>query len=283
MILGRLKRFFGLAPEQPGRASGIPVAPAETDRSPDAPESALRAVILELTGFEPIDVSLYDTAFKHRSILRRRTDTRIISNERLEFLGDAVLGFVVADYLYRRFSGENEGFLTRLRAKLVNGQALARAARAIGLGEHIQMSDNMVRKDGRDNASILSDALEALMGAVYLDLGMNPARDFIHRLMLDDVNLSKLAKHKDNFKSLLLEHVQSMGDDQPRYELVSEQGPGHSRNFTVDVFVGDRNLGRGSAGNKKTAEQRAAREALDRLTETDETTHRDVGQASPQD
>lgn len=237
-------------------------------------EESLRAIVYELTGFQPINTAYFDTALRHRSVLRRRADTRIVSNERLEFLGDAVLGFVVADYLYRRFRGENEGFLTRLRAKLVNGQALATAARSLGLGEYVQMSDNMVQKGGRDNASILADAMEAVMGALYLDLGMDPARDFIHRVMLDDVNLSRLAKKKDNYKSLLLEYVQSIGDEQPRYELVSEDGPGHSRNFTVDVYVGDRNLGRGSAGNKKSAEQRAAREALERLEEDSDTTHR---------
>jgi ribonuclease-3 len=278
VILGRIKSLFGSSHPQPvaRSAPGASAAVATDEVAADSNDVALRAAIVELTGFEPIDLSLYDTAFKHRSILRRRTDTRIVSNERLEFLGDAVLGFVVADYLFRRFRGENEGFLTRLRAKLVNGHALAHAAREIGLGAHVQMSDNMVQKDGRDNASILSDALEALMGAIYLDLGMNPARDFIHRLMLDDVNLSKLAQHRDNFKSLLLEHVQSTGDEQPRYELVSEQGPGHSRSFTVDVFVGDRNLGRGNAGNKKSAEQRAARHALERLQDPEETTHREI-------
>ncbi len=244
--------------------------------SPDGFDAAFAAVIVELTGFEPLDLGLYDTALKHRSILRRRADTRIVSNERLEFLGDAVLGFVVAEYLYRCFAGENEGFLTRLRAKLVNGNALAKAARTLGLGTHIQMSENMERKDGRNNDSILADALEALMGAVYLDLGMDPARDFVHRVMLDDVNLSRLAHHRDNYKSLLLEHVQSLGDDQPRYELISEDGPGHSRSFTVEVFVGDQNLGRGKAGNKKSAEQRAAREALNRLQEETSVTHREL-------
>lgn len=247
-----------------------------TPESPEGFDAEFADVIAGLTGFQPVDLGLYDTALKHRSILRRRADTRIVSNERLEFLGDAVLGFVVAEYLYRCFAGENEGFLTRLRAKLVNGHALAVAARTLGLGKHIRMSENMERKEGRSNESILADALEALMGAVYLDLGLDPARDFVHRVMLDDVNLSRLAHHRDNYKSLLLEHVQSLGDEQPRYELVSELGPGHSRSFTVDVYVGDKNLGRGKAGNKKSAEQRAAREALDRLKEETEITHREL-------
>jgi ribonuclease-3 len=239
-------------------------------------DAQLSADIERLTRFEPRDLELYRTALRHRSSLRRRADTRVISNERLEYLGDALLGFVVADYLYHRFRSENEGYLTRLRSKLVNGQALARAARTLGLGEIISMSDNMVQKDGRDNPSILADALEATIGAIYLDLGLDPARDFIHHVMLDDVNLAGLAEHKDNFKSLLLEHVQAETDEQPRYELVSEDGPGHSRRFTVEVFVGDRALGRGTAGNKKSAEQRAAKVALERLTGDDGPTHREI-------
>lgn len=246
-----------------------PAADAGTSR-----DNALAADIHRLTGFEPNDLSYYDTALRHRSILRRRSDTRLISNERLEFLGDAVLGFVVGEHLYHRFRNENEGFLTRLRAKLVNGGALARAARDLGLGEIIRMSDDMVRKDGRDNASILADALEAVIGAIYLDLGLNPARDFVHRVMLDDVNLSRLADRRDNYKSLLLEHVQADSNEQPRYEVVTEEGPGHERMFTVKVLVGDRVLGTGTAGSKKAAEQHAAREALDRLAGEDERTHR---------
>lgn len=240
-------------------------------------DAQLAAEIERLTGFEPNDPELYRTALRHRSSLRRRADTRVISNERLEYLGDAFLGFVVADFLYHRFRSENEGFLTRLRSKLVNGHALARAARKLGVGEIVSMSENMVQKDGRDNPSILADALEALIGAIYLDLGSDPARDFVHRVMLDNVNLAGLAEHKDNFKSLLLEHVQAGNDEQPRYEIVSEEGPGHSRRFTVEVFVGDRALGRGTAGNKKSAEQRAAKVALERLTGEDDTTHRPIG------
>lgn len=231
-----------------------------------ADNTRLAADIRNLIGFEPNDPGLYRTALMHRSALRNGEEPRIISNERLEYLGDAFLGFVVADFLYGRFPNENEGFLTRLRSKLVNGQALTRAARALELGELVSMSENMVQKNGRDNPSILADALEAIIGAIYLDLGSDPARDFVHRVMLDNVNLAGLAERKDNFKSLLLEHVQADTDEQPRYELVSEDGPGHDRRFTVEVFVGDRALGRGTAGNKKSAEQKAAKVALERLT-----------------
>jgi len=254
-------------------ADGMPKGEARASGSAD---TRLAADIERLTGFEPSDLEIYRTALRHRSALRRRADTRVISNERLEYLGDAFLGFVVADFLYRRFQSENEGFLTRLRSKLVNGQALARAARRLELGQIVTMSENMVQKNGRDNPSILADALEAIIGALYLDVGSDAARDFIHRVMLDNVNLTGLAEHKDNFKSLLLEHVQADEGEQPRYELVSEEGPGHSRRFTVDVYVGDRAVGRGTAGNKKAAEQRAAKVALELLTGERAATHREI-------
>ncbi len=211
------------------------------------------------------DLALYEQALRHRSLLRGQLRSHLYSNERLEFLGDAVLGFVVAEYLYRHFPDETEGFLTRLRAKLVNGQALAIYAESINLGTLILMSENMVQTQGRRNQTILADAFEAIIGALYLDRGTNAARRFIHRTMLDHVDLSGLAAKRDNFKSLLLEYVQAEGWPQPEYRVVTEEGPSHDRVFTVEVLVNDVPYGQGEAGSKKSAEQKAAREALDGL------------------
>ena len=211
------------------------------------------------------DLALYEQALRHRSLLRGQPRSHLYSNERLEFLGDAVLGFVVADYLYRHFPDETEGFLTRLRAKLVNGQALARYAEMIDLGDIILMSENMVQTEGRQNQTILADAFEAVIGALYLDRGMSAARRFIHHTMLDHADLNTLAAQRDNFKSLLLEYVQAEGWPQPQYRVVTEEGPSHDRTFTVEVFVNDTAYGQGRASSKKSAEQKAAREALDRL------------------
>ena len=211
------------------------------------------------------DLALYEQALRHRSLLRGQPRSHLYSNERLEFLGDAVLGFVVAEYLYRHFPDETEGFLTRLRAKLVNGLALAHYAESIDLGLLILMSENMVQTQGRHNQTILADAFEAVIGALYLDRGINAARRFIHRTMLDHADLTGLAAKRDNYKSLLLEYVQAEGWSQPQYRVVTEEGPSHNRTFTVEVLVNEVPHGRGEAGSKKSAEQKAAREALKRL------------------
>lgn len=218
-----------------------------------------------LTGVSVRDIFLYQRALTHRSMLRGVSESHLASNERLEFLGDAVLGFIVAEYLYHHFPGENEGFLTRLRAKLVNGQALAQCARMIDLNAHILMSENMEQSGGRQNQTILADAFEALIGAVYLDKGIDDARRFIHRSMLDQIDLVDLAERHDNYKSMLLEYVQAQGWAQPEYRIAMEEGPSHDKVFTVEVNVKGRPYGKGTAGSKKKAEQKAAREALRHL------------------
>jgi len=212
-------------------------------------------------------MSLYERAMRHRSLLRGETNTALRSNERLEFLGDAVLGFITAEHLYQIFPTKDEGFLTRLRAKLVNGKALAECAEQIDLGRFILMSKNMIQEQGRENRTILADAFEALIGAIYLDLGLTAARTFIHRTMFADVDLAELSQHHDNYKSLLLEFAQARGWSQPTYCVVSEDGPSHARTFTVEAILQGNPSGRGQAGSKKLAEQRAAREALKRLRE----------------
>lgn len=211
------------------------------------------------------DLVLYEQALRHRSQLRGRPQSHLYSNERLEFLGDAVLGFVVAEHLYQSFPDKAEGFMTRLRAKLVNGQVLASYAEEIDLGALILMSDNMAQTAGRQNQTILADAFEAFIGALYLDLGIDAVRQFIHQTMLDEADLDDLAEKRDNFKSLLLEYVQGLGWPQPRYRILIEEGPSHNRRFTVEVILQDTPYGKGRARSKKSAEQKAAREALERL------------------
>jgi ribonuclease-3 len=221
-----------------------------------------RSAVEELVGFRVGDLGLYERAMRHRSLLRGEIENSIQSNERLEFLGDAVLGFITAEHLFSHFPDKDEGFLTRLRAKLVNGKALAQYAGEIKLGSLILMSKNMVQEQGRQNRTILADAFEALIGAIYLDLGLESARFFIHRTMLEHVDLTELAQQYDNFKSLLLEFAQARGWPQPVYRVVSEEGPSHAKVFTVDAMLRGEACGRGRGGSKKLAEQRAAREAL---------------------
>ncbi len=232
---------------------------------PSAASPVSREVVERLVGLPVMDLALYEQALKHRSLLRGTPRSHLYSNERLEFLGDAVLGFVVAEHLYRHFPTKTEGFMTRLRAKLVNGLALAAYAESIDLGAFILMSDNMAQTDGRQNQTILADAFEAVVGALYLDRGLEAARRFIHRTMLEQVDLDDLAGQRDNFKSLLLEYVQAQGWPQPQYRVMTEEGPSHDRRFTVEVVVHDLPYGTGRAASKKSAEQKAAREALRRL------------------
>lgn len=211
------------------------------------------------------DLALYTQALTHRSHFRGEGDRHLATNERLEFLGDALLGFIVAETLFERFPDKNEGYLTRLRAKLVSGKALARYARRIDLGDHILMSENAVRSEGRDNPSILADAYEALVGALYLDQGLPAAQRFIRASALAPVDLDALAAQNENYKSLLLEHMQAEGRPQPTYRVVREEGPSHDKTFTVEALLDGTPYGEGTAGSKKNAEQKAARAALERL------------------
>lgn len=211
------------------------------------------------------NLALFEHALRHRSLFRGLVTTGTESNERLEFLGDAVLGAAVAERLYAAFPDRDEGFLTRTRANLVNGQALAQYARGIGLGPLILMSENMAVSDGRDNATILADAFEAVIGALYLDQGFEAARRFVYDTLDRFVDLDAVAEQRSNYKSMLLEHVQARGWAQPLYVVVGEDGPSHDRRFTIEVVVDGVGMGRGTDRAKKAAEQTAAREALEAL------------------
>lgn len=216
------------------------------------------------------DMALYAQALRHRSVLRGTTGRHLESNERLEFLGDAVLGVAVAEKLYTDFADRDEGFLTRTRSKIVNGVTLAEFARALGMGDLLLLSSNMDTAEGRDNPTILADAFEAVIGALYVDLGFEAARDFVLQQLEDHLDLAEVAEQRNNFKSLLLELVQGEGRGQPIYNVTAEEGPSHNRLFTIDVVVGGEPLGRGQARSKKGAEQEAARQALERLRQPGE-------------
>jgi ribonuclease III len=216
-----------------------------------------------ITGVPVADLSLYVMAMRHRSLLRGRVGSAVDSNERLEYLGDAILGFVTADHLFKLYPGEDEGFLTRLRSKLVNGNALAAHAQSLGLDKLIMISDNL-RQQGQTQmfTSIMADAFEALVGAIYLDQGTEAARSFVVENMLAQLDLDELMRLEDNPKSLLLEFAQARAWLQPVYRVRTATGPSHQRTFTVDVLVRGEPVGAGVAGSKKQAEQHAAAEAL---------------------
>ncbi len=240
-------------------------------RTPEEPQPVSREAIQALTHAPVNDLGLYERALRHRSLLRNQPHPYQRSNERLEFLGDAVLGMAVAEYLFHRYPEQDEGFLTRIRAKLVSGKALARYAKAIDLNALILMSEDMERAQGRQNPSILANAFEAVLGALYLDQGLQAARRFTLSTIETHVDLDDLITRRENYKSLLLEYVQGRGWDQPYYRVLSEHGPSHAREFKVEVILNNRPQGRGSGSSKKKAEQRAAREALNLLLKTDDT------------
>ena len=187
------------------------------------------------------------------------------SNERLEFLGDSVLGLVTSEYLYRRHPDEHEGQLTKTKSLLVSKAILSRRALRMGLGRYVLLSHSEVESGGRQRLSILADAFESVLGAVYLDQGFEVARKFIHQWLLAESDSIVSDKRHTNYKSHLQEYVQSTYRTHPVYRIRSEYGPDHSKHFMVEVMVGRRTLGEGRGHNKKEAEQAAARDAIERV------------------
>jgi len=216
-------------------------------------------------GLQFQDPALLKLALTHRSYLSVTGQGPRESNERLEFLGDSVLGLVTSEFLYREHPTEHEGQLTKAKSLLVSKAILSRRALAMGLGRFVLMSHSEVESGGRQRLSILADAFESVVGAIYLDLGFEASRQFIERWLLRDASEIASDKRHTNYKSHLQEYVQSTFRTHPAYRIRSEVGPDHSKHFIVEVMVGRRVLGEGKGRNKKEAEQAAARDALDRV------------------
>ena len=208
--------------------------------------------------------SHYIQALMHRSFLEE-LDDEDISNERLEFLGDSVLSLVVAKYLYDNFPEEDEGFLTKTRARLVNRVALSNAAEKIELENFILIDQNLSNTFARASKTVLSDALEALIGAIYLDHGLEISRDFIFRVVIEPTTQEEDYLVDENYKSQLLEYAQANKLEVPNYIVIKEEGPQHDRVFTIKATVGKDIFGIGIGKNKKTAEQNAAKSALETI------------------
>ncbi|PEN05462.1 ribonuclease III [Longimonas halophila] len=223
------------------------------------------STLAPLTGSAVDDLTLYHRALTHRSCLRDPGIDAEHSNERLEYIGDAFLDLLVAVELYEHFPEENEGFLSRMRARLVSETPLANAARRCDLGRYLRLSPNAERNGGRKKPSILSDAFEAFTGALYLDRGHDAAAQFARRYLLDPADLETLVHRNRNYKSLLQERLQAAGRPLPTYILKDRTGPDHDSTFVVEVDVDGTSLGQGRAGSKKKAEQQAAHEALKQM------------------
>lgn len=230
--------------------------------TPPVDEQGIGSALESALGFRFSDPSLLELALTHRS--RQREGEASYSNERLEFLGDSVLGTAVAEHLYRRYPDWTEGELTKLKAAAVSEVTLAKAARAIELGTHLRLSQGEEMGGGRDRQSILSDALEAVFGAVYLDGGEAAARQVILRVMGSMLDEIERQEHEKDYKTILQELIQQQYKLTPEYHVVGESGPDHQKFFVMEVCFGGETLGTGSGRSKKQAEQVAAREALRR-------------------
>jgi len=200
-------------------------------------------------------------ALVHRSYRPDGDDSP--SNERLEFLGDAVLGQVVAEHLYHDFPEWSEGELTKLKAAVVSEVTLDEAARQLGLGKFLVMARGEEQSGGRERPSLLSDALEAIIGALYLDRGLRAARELVLRLLAAPMRALELDERRRDYKTLLQELIQGRHKQPPVYRVVAEEGPDHDKTFVVEVRFRRHLLGEGVGKSKKEAEQKAAQEALD--------------------
>lgn len=204
---------------------------------------------------------LFKQSFVHRSYLNE-TKKKLSSNERLEFLGDSVISFVVSQYLYGKYPGFDEGILTNLRSLLVNTKSLAQCAKMLNFGSLLLLSKGEEESRGRQNQSLLADSFEAFVGALFLDQGVDAVSDFLNQVLLPKADLYVKNKAFKDPKSLLQEKVQSKKQNSPLYKVINELGPAHAKIFTVGVYVDKVLLGKGKGRSKQEAEENAAKEAL---------------------
>ena len=209
------------------------------------------------------DKNLLKQAFTHRSYINENRATRLEHNERLEFLGDAVLELVITDYLYGRLKGSNEGELTSLRSALVNADTCSLVAQTLGANDFLLLSKGELKDTGRARQYILANTLEAIIGAIYIDQGLDVAKNFILTHVAPLVE--DILKNGDwiDAKSLFQEKAQEHTGLTPIYKTIRESGPDHDKHFTVSVSVGTESYGEGEGQSKQDAEQEAARQALD--------------------
>lgn len=214
-------------------------------------------------GYKFHNISLLQNALTHSSYANERWHNSLLSNERLEFLGDSVLGMLVAEYLYTTFPDRPEGELTRMRADMVCEGTLAAVANKIGIGEHLLLGHGEERFGGRTRNSILADAMESVIAAAFLDGGLEAAKGIVQKFILVEVPVKKM--HNMDYKTQLQELVQQKKNQVIAYSLVGESGPDHDKVFQVEVTLNGTVVGNGTGSSKKRAEQDAARSAVEQL------------------
>lgn len=210
------------------------------------------------------NLNLFEQAFTHRSFLNESKE-KIESNERLEFLGDSILSFIVSKWLFARYPDFNEGMLTNLRSRLVNTKTLAEIAKSLDFGKFLKLSKGEEESKGRENQSLLANSFEAFIGALFLDQGIEKVSSFLLEVLLPRANEFVQKKSLKDPKSLLQEYVQSKKQNSPVYKVIEEEGPAHAKLFTIGVYVGESMLAEGKGKSKQEAQENAAKQALDVL------------------
>lgn len=225
--------------------------------------------MVDLSAFEKItkivfnDKKLLEQAFIHRSYINESNGSKLSHNERLEFLGDAVLELIVTDYLYNKYPDRDEGELTAYRSALVNAVIIGEVANELGMNDFLLLSKGEAKDAGRARSYILANTYEAYVGAVYIDQGYNVARDFISKTLFGKIDTIVAKKLWRDAKSLVQEKSQEYLNVTPVYKVISEAGPDHDKHFTIGVFFGNDQVATGKGKSKQEAEQAAARSALE--------------------
>jgi len=222
-----------------------------------------REDINKITGFNPINVLSYQKAFMHKSVLRFLTDENLNSSyERFEFLGDSVLNLIIAKFIFHKYPDKEEGYLTRIRTKLVNGKTLAYLAKKINLNQFLIISKNVESINGRNNDRILEDIFEAFLCSIHTDLGYKYAENFVIRLINEHIDFNFL-EEDNNYKDILLRKCQQSLQINPEYELISTTGPAHKKVFTSIVIINGTRYSTGVGNTKKESEQNASKNTLE--------------------
>lgn len=253
-MLGRLKKWFKASADQ-------------------FPESSSRIARLEsYLGFEisPEDRGVYLRALRHKSIIDGNKIQAHDTYERLEFLGDAVLDLIVTEIIFEKYPVADEGFLTKLRAKVVRGKTLAHLAKTMKINEVMEIGERASGQGIEVSKSVLADLFESIVAAIYLTKGYEFTFSFIEDLLKTHIDLKSIEAKADNYKSSLMEYLQAINKPLPVYKVVNEDGPAHDKTFTVAVYISGELMSEGKGKSKKDAEQVAAEIALNDLQSSDE-------------
>lgn len=213
----------------------------------------------DIVGYKIKNKDIFDQAFRHKSVITDETDLK--SYERLEFLGDSILNVIITTHLYEKYPHENEGFLTRIRTKIVSGKALSQIASDLKLFNFIQMNDKAIEKQWNKNANMLEDVLESLIGAIYLDSGMKQASDFVHNKIINTFD-DDLLLEDTNYKDILMRYLQGRKLNLPEYKFVDEVKVDDIKKFRINIYINNKFVSEGIHKVKKQSEQIAAKRAL---------------------